>query len=246
MIKHETDGFVHLRDGQGKIVSLYRVEKKESAEDNNKDPFQYYKKKCESRRKPQSAPPLADFLLEAWRNVYYPTFPSRQFSIFANLNDYQTIHMKEGKSLFLVVPHRTATVSISAVIDFFLSISEKENLYQFVKANFKEEYLNGFDFDSEKMLEYKNKFEKCEHEPFLKILDAFKNLKSMAKASDLGADFMECLMRWHDADHEELKPLLSFWKNSELAENLNFSGRGIGNEVIIQGPVRYVAVEPWK
>ncbi len=246
---YEKNGFVNLKDKQGNVLPLYRVATMQSAEKNNLDPFREDIKRCGRRRIPKSAPPLVDFLLEAFRLMDYPAFPSRHFAIFANLSDYQTQYMRNGTGLFLVLPHETAAVSISAITDFRLTEPEKKNLYDFVRDSLKAEYLQELGVDLGKLLEYKEEFEDADYVPFHNILNYLEEQLKTNESRPTGTQglaLLDLLTEWRNVGVEALEPVRSFSGNSELADQMNISGRGKGNEVVIKGPVYYVEVKPWK
>lgn len=239
------NGFVNLRDEQGNEVSLYRITSPKYADDNNRDPFRADEERSSKRRIPRSAPPLIDFLLEAYRTIYYPKFPSRHFAIFANLNDYQERYLKDDARLFQVVPHGTAAVSISGTVDF--RVSNPELVYNFVKKSLKAEHITGQDAeDLEEILKFDGKSIDSEYAAYHKILEEQMSAPVGSRTGKQKEVLFELLNKCHDSGIEALEPIFSFWKESELADRMKFSGRGRGNEVVIQGPVYYVEVEPWK
>lgn len=246
MIEYEKKGFASLRDGQGNEVPLYRITPLKYAEENNQGPFLADEKRSGKRRIPRNAPPLVDFLLEAYRGLYYSKFPSRHFALFANLNDYQTRYLKDDTRLYKVIPHKTAAVSISGIVDF--RVSNPELIYDFVRKGLKAEHITGQDADLKELLKYDGKAaaDDSEYVAYHKVLEELMTLPVNGRAGKLGQAFLELLKEYHDSSVEALEPIVSFWENSELVENLIFSGRGMENEVVIQGPVYYVEVEPWK
>jgi|GEM_PF-6001697 hypothetical protein len=242
----EKEGFLNLRDEQEKEVPLYRITPLKYAEENNQDPFLANEKRCGKRRIPKNAPPLIDFLLEAYRGLYYSKFPSRHFSIFANLNDYQERYLKDDASLFQVFLHETAIVSISGTVDF--RVSNSELVYDFVKKSLKAEHITGQDAaeDLEEILKFDGKAIDGEYAVFHKILEEQLSVPAGGRTRKQKEALFGVIKKCFYSGSEALEPIFSFWKESELAEKMKFSGRGIGNEVVIQGPVYYVKVEPWK
>ncbi|OGG44504.1 MAG: hypothetical protein A3F84_07120 [Candidatus Handelsmanbacteria bacterium RIFCSPLOWO2_12_FULL_64_10] len=115
---HERDGFRNLRDREGRVQPLFRVARKDEAEEDNRDPFKAHSRRLENRRIPQTASPIVDFLVELHRTLYFPEFPSRQHSRFANLGGWQSFNPESGKCVFLILPHESARVSVSGVMDF--------------------------------------------------------------------------------------------------------------------------------
>ena len=117
-------------------------------------------------------------------------------------------------------------------------------IYRFVSKTLNAENYKSSESELKSCLEYKKQFDIKEYTSFHNLL---KSMESMERRMDLRSvlnghepALVDSLKKWHGEMIEELKPLLSYWKNSELVKNMLFSGKGTGNEVLIKGPVHYI------
>ena len=218
--QYERDCFRNLRDREGKVLPVFRIAKKERAEKENRDPFGEHGERLEKRRTPRSAPPIVDLLLELERTMFFPEFPSRQHSLFANLGGHQTGY--EGE-IFLVLPHESARISISAVQDF--KVSDPRTLCEYLRKQLQAKFALDDPIDLSRLAEYKGEYDKVDYQLHHHLLD-----------------FMDLIQGWFKRgvrDCKELDYVLRFWKKSLLVENMVCPDGRIGSEVIIQGAVRY-------
>lgn len=238
--QYERDGFRNLRDREGKILPLFRAMKPSSAEENNRNPCEKHSGREKSRRIPGGASPIVDFLLEFQRTVSFPCFPSRQHALFANLGGYQHQHLEKNKDnrLFLVLLRQDARVSVSALRDFRLSEPENQDLCQYVQQRLQER-IQRFKTSPEAVVnlshfaryvsEHKSEYGHPDYVLHHRLLD-----------------LMPLVLGWVEKgapDSSEMTKVLRYWKESLLVENGICPDGRIGNETLIQGPVRYERVE---
>jgi len=223
----EQDDFQNLRDGNGTLCPLFRVIDRKRAEEENQDPFATHEKRMSRRRTPRSAPPIVDLLLELQRMMHYPDYPSRQHSLFANLGGYQTQYLKDDSGVFLTLPHKSSRVSISGITDF--KVSDPESLCAFVRDALRNRFRDDQSIELMKLVEHKSNYSRGDYIFPHRLVE-----------------LMELFCLWFGSEPEEIPELsflLRFWRESCLVKDGICGVSCLGQEVVIQGPVRYVEVE---
>jgi hypothetical protein len=224
---YEQDDFQNLRDGNGTICPMFRVIDRQRAEKENKDPFASHEKRMDHKRTPRSAPPIVDLLLELQLMMHYPEFPSRQHSLFANLGGYQEQYLKGDSGVFLTLPHRTSRVSISGVTDF--KVPDPASLCAFAQETLRNRFRDAQSIELMRLVEHKSNYSKDDY-IFHHRLE----------------ELMEFFCLWFSSEPDEIPELsflLRFWRESCLVEDGMCGVSCLGQEGVVQGPVRYVEVE---
>jgi len=226
---HEEDGFQNLRDQDGNICPMFRITSRNRAEKENQDSLAAHEQRMSRRRIPQSASPIVDLLLELQRLMFYPGYPSRQHSLFANLGGYQQRILNEypESHVFLVLPHESASVSISGIMDF--KVPDPEQLCVFVQEALRSRFSGSQSIDLRQLAESKSKYPKEDYIYHHRL-----------------AELMELFGSWFQSEPDdvpELSFVLRFWRASFLAKDGICAVAGSGQEAVIQGPVRYVEMD---